>query len=532
MSGEFGDAIVTMEGTESFAAGSSQFTLAPVVPQEAALRGGIPRQLARGDDAGATLTTSAVDPVAEASAAVGSAIGAAVDKLSGDRPFSMWLRDWGLHLEVMAAFTAGVVAAFAMHHDPYVALGALGTWMLGSYHRGRAVTTPLTRQLKSLVSSALLPLAMLAGAVGFLAAPATTVPQAFAAVTAAAVTSGLLRSLRWRMQAPVRVVLVGDRAAIATAVSRWVHTSNVQVVGGLVVEPGLPEDAVPLEILGVPTVMGLEDARSRVDSWQADVLVVDPNSGIPAEVFRRLTWALEGSGVAVGVTGVLDAVAPHRIMPGGLGRSGIIDVRSPQPSRFVHGLKVAGDRFGALLLLVMVSPLFLAMIAAVKLDSRGPAFFTQTRVGRKGRPFTVFKMRTMVQNADAIKHHLSEDNEFDSVLFKMRRDPRVTRVGRVLRKTSLDELPQLLNVLRGEMSLVGPRPHLASEIEQMQGDELRRLAVKPGITGLWQVSGRSDLTFQQAVELDTYYADNWSLTADMRICLGTVKAVVSGRGAY
>jgi exopolysaccharide biosynthesis polyprenyl glycosylphosphotransferase len=529
MSGDLGDGIVTMEGIDAF-------ELEPSLTDRSG-RGfepavaGMPRQVRRGDDGGGALAAAA-DPVAEASAVVGSAIGAAVDKLSGARPFSMWLRDWGLHLEAMTAFTAGVVAALVLDQAPYLALLALGIWMLGNYHRGRAVTTPLTRQLKSVVTSALLPLAMLGGAVGFFAVPSSTVPQAFAAVSAGAVTSVIIRSLRWRLQAPVRVVVAGDRAAIATAVARWVQTPNVQVVGGLVVETDLPADSVPLEILGVPTVMGLDEARTRLVAWQADLLVVDPGSGVSAEVFRRLTWALEDSGVAVGVTGVLESVAPHRVMPGGLGRCGIMDVRSPQPSRFVQGLKAAGDRVGALVLLILAAPVLLAMVAAVKLDTRGPAFFAQTRVGRRGRHFKVYKMRTMVQHADAIKHELHAHNEFDSVLFKIREDPRITRVGRVLRKTSLDELPQLFNVLLGSMSLVGPRPHLPSEIELMDGDTKRRLAVKPGITGLWQVSGRSDLPWDQAVELDTYYADNWNLTTDARICVGTVRAVVSGRGAY
>jgi exopolysaccharide biosynthesis polyprenyl glycosylphosphotransferase len=490
----------------------------------------IPRQYARADDVtGPTLAVSpAANPVAEASAA----LGAAVDRLSGDRPFSMWLRDWGLHLEMLLALVAGVTPAFVLHGQPAIALAAVTVWMFGNFHRGHAVTTPLTRQLKSVVASALLPLAMLAGAVGFFGISRHSVPETFAAVTAAGLTSVVVRTLRWRLQAPVRVVVAGDRGAIATAVTRWAKTPNVRVVGGLVVEPDLAADAVPLEILGVPTVVGLDDAAERVSGWQGDLLVVAPGSGISPEVFRRLTWRLEDSGVAIGVIGVLESVAPHRVRPGGLGNSGIMDVRSPRPSRIVRVLKSTADRLGALLLLVLVAPVLLAMVAAVKLDSRGPALFKQSRVGRGGRPFTVYKMRTMVANADAIKHQLTDVNEFDSVLFKMRQDPRVTRVGRILRKTSLDELPQLLNVLRGDMSLVGPRPHLASETEHMDADHLRRLAVKPGITGLWQVSGRSDLPWDQAAELDTYYADNWSLTADLRICVGTVKAVLSGRGAY
>jgi lipopolysaccharide/colanic/teichoic acid biosynthesis glycosyltransferase len=197
--------------------------------------------------------------------------------------------------------------------------------------------------------------------------------------------------------------------------------------------------------------------------------------------------------------------------------------------RVVKGL---ADRVAALALLVLASPVLVAMVAAVKLDSRGPAFFVQPRVGQHGRPFRVYKMRTMVADAEQLKADLAEVNEGGDVLFKMKRDPRVTRVGSFLRKSSLDELPQLLNVLKGEMSLVGPRPFLASETVNMDRDALRRLAVKPGITGLWQVSGRSDLEWEAAAGLDRYYADNWSLTGDVMIGLRTVKAVVGADGAY
>jgi lipopolysaccharide/colanic/teichoic acid biosynthesis glycosyltransferase len=141
-------------------------------------------------------------------------------------------------------------------------------------------------------------------------------------------------------------------------------------------------------------------------------------------------------------------------------------------------------------------------------------------------------MRTMVQDADAIKSHLAEANEFDSVLFKMKRDPRITRVGQFLRRSSLDELPQLLNVVLGDMSLVGPRPFLPEEVARMDEDTLRRHAVRPGITGLWQVSGRSDLAWDESAALDTYYADNWSLLGDLAIGARTVHAVTSSKGAY
>jgi len=166
------------------------------------------------------------------------------------------------------------------------------------------------------------------------------------------------------------------------------------------------------------------------------------------------------------------------------------------------------------------------------LDSPGPVLFRQPRAGRYGRPFTVFKFRSMYVNAEAELEKLRARNEASGPLFKLRDDPRRTRVGRLLRETSLDELPQLLNVLRGDMSLVGPRPAILSEVAQYQDWHLKRLEVLPGITGLWQVSGRSDLTFDEMVMLDIYYGENWSLGLDLRIILRTVPQVLFGEGAY
>jgi exopolysaccharide biosynthesis polyprenyl glycosylphosphotransferase len=190
------------------------------------------------------------------------------------------------------------------------------------------------------------------------------------------------------------------------------------------------------------------------------------------------------------------------------------------------------DRVGALLVLVALAPVFLAVALAVKLDSRGPVLYRQTRVGRDGRRFRMVKFRTMVVGAEGLRANLEHRNEADGLLFKLRIDPRVTRTGRLLRRYSMDELPQLLNVLRGEMSMVGPRPPLPSEVDLYEGHISRRLLVKPGITGLWQVSGRSDLPWDEAVRLDLYYVDHWSPTMDITIIARTFSAVVRGAGAY
>ena len=199
-------------------------------------------------------------------------------------------------------------------------------------------------------------------------------------------------------------------------------------------------------------------------------------------------------------------------------------------------VKSTADRVGAAVALVLVTPVLLALVALVKVTSPGPAFFTQRRVGRSGRPFHLYKFRTMTHHAeeakDAVRPDGTRNDAADSLLFKLRHDPRTTRVGAFLRRYSLDELPQLWNVVKGDMSLVGPRPHLSEETARMDPAALRRLAVRPGLTGLWQVSGRSDLDWETTVRLDTFYADNWSVAGDLRILAKTLPAVIKGRGAY
>jgi exopolysaccharide biosynthesis polyprenyl glycosylphosphotransferase len=194
-------------------------------------------------------------------------------------------------------------------------------------------------------------------------------------------------------------------------------------------------------------------------------------------------------------------------------------------------LKRLSDLVLAIPLAVALVPLMLLIALLVKLDSPGPAFYTSTRIGKRGRGFTCFKFRTMVANADELKRSLAEQNERDGILFKMHNDPRITRSGRLLRKFSLDELPQLLNIIRGDMSLVGPRPPLASEVELYELQHCRRLEVLPGLTGLWQVWGRQDPSFERYVALDLAYVENWSLWLDLKILLRTAQVVLRGTGS-
>jgi lipopolysaccharide/colanic/teichoic acid biosynthesis glycosyltransferase len=198
----------------------------------------------------------------------------------------------------------------------------------------------------------------------------------------------------------------------------------------------------------------------------------------------------------------------------------------------IHAAQRGVDLLLGALFLVAFFPLFLALAVAIRLETPGPVLFIQHRVGRDGHEFPFFKFRSMVHDAEAKRRALEAMNERSGPVFKMRDDPRVTRVGRLLRRTSLDELPQLLNVLRGEMSLVGPRPALPREVVEYTPRQRQRLCVTPGVTGLWQVSGRADVSFEDAVEMDLHYVQNQSLWLYIKILLLTVPAVLTGRGAY
>jgi exopolysaccharide biosynthesis polyprenyl glycosylphosphotransferase len=336
-----------------------------------------------------------------------------------------------------------------------------------------------------------------------------------AAAVAAAVSARLLQPRRTPTR---RVVLVGEQHDI-DAYSTTARGADVEVAGCHVVD-------------AAPGPAGLERLGDLVEAVRADMVLVLPGRKTDADTVRRLTWALEHHRVLVAVVTPVSSVGSHRLRTSELGRHAILEVGAAGVSVLEARAKAVIDRIGALVLLVVVAPLLLFMVAAVRLDSRGPGLFVQTRVGMGGQLFRMFKMRTMFTDAESMKQALMEDNESDGVLFKIRRDPRVTRFGYWLRRSSLDELPQLLNVLRGEMSLVGPRPALPSEVASYDEDARRRLVVKPGITGLWQVSGRSDLQWDESLRLDLYYADNWRLVDDLVIAARTVTAVTLARGAY
>lgn len=247
---------------------------------------------------------------------------------------------------------------------------------------------------------------------------------------------------------------------------------------------------------------------------------------------RQLIWDVEGSGAVVWLSVDVPELAAPRAEFHPIERLPIIEVEPADRSITKRRGKRAFDLVFSFFGLLVALPLIAVCAVLIKLDSRGPVFFQQTRIGRDGKEFAIHKLRTMRIGAESEVDDLQDQNEGSGPLFKIKDDPRVTRIGRLLRKTSIDEFPQLWNVLRGEMSLVGPRPPLPSEVAAYDRASLRRLIVKPGMTGLWQVNGRSDLTWEQGVRLDLFYVENWSLGGDLHIMFQTVAVMIRPNGAY
>jgi len=284
--------------------------------------------------------------------------------------------------------------------------------------------------------------------------------------------------------------------------------------------------------VGVPVLGDIDDVRRLAGELNVDGVIVAGGSYSSAADLRRLGWALQGLELDMLVVPSLTDIAGPRVHMRHVAGLPFVQVEEPQSDRAGGWAKRTFDVVVAGALVVLLSPLLLLVAIVTRLQDGGPAFYRQRRVGANGAEFEMIKFRSMVVDADARLAEVAHANEQDAVLFKIREDPRITRVGRFIRKFSIDELPQLFNVLRGEMSLVGPRPPLVNEYEQYEQDTHRRLLVRPGMTGLWQVSGRSDLPWSEAVRLDLYYVDNWSMVIDLVIMIKTVKAVLFSHGAY
>jgi exopolysaccharide biosynthesis polyprenyl glycosylphosphotransferase len=325
-----------------------------------------------------------------------------------------------------------------------------------------------------------------------------------------------------------RVLAVGGREEVDALVAELEREpyAGLKVVGACMP----PGDAA----MGasVPVVGSLTSVPEAVARLGVDTVAVTASRGLTGGVLRRLGWDLEGAGVDLVVAPALTDIAGPRVHVRPVSGLQLLYVEQPEFTGPTWAMKEAFDRILATVALAVLAPVMALIAVAVRLTSPGPVIFRQVRVGRGGDVFTVYKFRTMVVDAERHLEALWELSEGNDVLFKLKDDPRVTRVGRFLRRISLDELPQLWNVVVGNMSLVGPRPALPNEAERYGRSTARRLLVKPGITGLWQVSGRSDLSWEDSVRLDLYYVENWSFAGDIQILWKTLSAVVRGHGAY
>lgn len=411
-----------------------------------------------------------------------------------------------------------------------LALWFLGLYRLGAYEDRRLVENPV------------------GGWALFSAAGRVALPVALAPI--------VLPSFAPAPYLALLLAMVGTTTISRAAFTQWIRRH--QAVGAYRVPTivrgpaqdvaallaALARDAAqPYSVIAVQVTSGQLTSDLVVDSTSDPVTVADECGAAavilvgaqpePTDVLRRGVWRMESAGLQVAWVPLPASIAVPA--PAEIGRTGIplltLEDRDLSPEHSVR--KVVVDRSVALLATALLAPFIAVTALAIKLDSRGPVFFRQIRIGRGGKPFTMYKFRTMHEGAEDELDAVASLNVHEGgTLFKIPEDPRVTRTGKILRKLSLDELPQLFNIVRGDMSLVGPRPPLPIEVAHYPDDLHRRFLVRPGLTGLWQVSGRSNLDPIESARLDAYYVEHWSAMLDTRILLKTVKVVLAGDGAY
>jgi exopolysaccharide biosynthesis polyprenyl glycosylphosphotransferase len=338
-------------------------------------------------------------------------------------------------------------------------------------------------------------------------------------------TRTLARTLALRIAPPERCLFIGDAAAARTVCSKLTGHGGVKAE----VIAQLDADEVALwtaDALSAERLLEIKELAQSLDIHRAIIAPGRTESGEMLDLVRTL----KAVGVRVSVLPRVLEVVGSSVEFDDLHGVTVMGVRRFELSRSSAAVKRAFDVLGASLMLVVCAPLMALIAVAIKLDSRGPVFFRQLRVGQNGERFRMFKFRTMVRDADALKESLRELNEAQDGLFKIARDPRITRVGGLLRKSALDELPQLFDVLRGEMSIVGPRPLVVDEDERIRGWYRRRLELMPGMTGPWQILGPARVPLQEMVALDYLYVANWSLWGDIKIMLRTVPHVLGRQG--
>jgi len=327
-----------------------------------------------------------------------------------------------------------------------------------------------------------------------------------------------------------RAIVIGDREKATHIADKIVREpqSGIRIVGAVTTH-GTQEPLLD----DVPVLGNFDEVLDIIDSHSVDSVILSTSDAITPQRTRKFGWALDQKRIGLIVAPALTDIAGPRIHTRPVAGLPLIHVEYPRFEGRQRIAKRTFDIVGSLGLLILFSPVMIAVALAVKFTSKGPIFYAQERIGLHGKPFKMFKFRSMVVGADdQLKSLLDEQGTSDKPLFKVNDDPRITPVGRFIRRYSLDELPQFANALIGTMSLVGPRPQREAEVALYDEDAHRRLFMKPGITGLWQVSGRSDLSWDDAIRLDLYYVENWSITTDIVVVARTAAAVVKPSGAH
>jgi len=346
----------------------------------------------------------------------------------------------------------------------------------------------------------------------------------------------LLCRERKRGKYQTEVLAIGDRRGVARLVAGLDRcpTDGYVAVGVCIPGYGPPRgETLTVGIRTIPILGDESHTAAALDECGADTVLVTQTEHLDASAIRNLMWQLETSDVDLVMSPGVSDVAKARLTVRPVAGFPLLHVEKPLYTGAQQFQKRAFDFCFAAAALIVESPILLAAAIAIKMTSRGPVFYRSERMGINGEPFTMLKLRTMSVDADTQVGRLSAINEgAGNILFKLRHDPRVTPVGRMLRRFSIDELPQFINVIKQDMSVVGPRPPLRREVENYDSDVKRRLLVKPGVTGIWQVSGRSELSWDESVRLDLSYVDNWSMAGDLMIIAKTVKAVLASEGAY
>jgi len=461
------------------------------------------------------------------SASLELAEGATPTGLNRPRVFTWWTPLW---LFVFADLCAVLVTTFVTGRSwAFTAVAAVGV--------------VLSLRMVNLYQRVLLPTVLshvgrmaMGGAAGSLAAAAVTGASSsqaarFAIVLAPALFVG--RAVAYRsdrrasMSQPHGAVIVGTGAAGQELVTRLIDHPEYGIVplGFLDSDPAPLDPNLPVTLLGA-----LPDLPEVLQRVSAQRIFLD-SSSVTEQELSELLDSVVGLDIEISVLPALAQRLSSSVVVEGVAGSTVLSYRRSRHRGVSWAVKRGIDIVGALVMLVATMPICALTAVAIKLDSRGPVLFKQVRVGRYGRPFTIYKFRSMQVDADERKTLYLDLNAADGPYFKLERDPRTTRVGRIIRRYSIDEIPQVLNVLRGEMSLVGPRPALEAEVAEYPDWFRRRLAVRPGLSGLWQVSGRFLVPFAEATRLDVSYVDHWSLGLDLQILARTPAVVMSGRGA-